>query len=133
MGSLRRYTSGIVATLFAVAMLFPAAGPIIDHHFAERQPGHLHLGAAFPDTHIHAFSSEYHHDVVPRDVTSRTTAIYRHDSATVAATAIAVADATLASMLSFEPSSLFVFPTNAERIAAQQFYAPPGQPPPFPL
>jgi hypothetical protein len=134
MRSLGRFTSGIVATLFVVAMLFPVAGPVIDHHFAERQPGHLHLGLAgltFPNTHSHIFSSEYHHAVMLSDVAGRTTAIYRHDSATVAAPAIAVADATLASMLSFEPSSVFVFPINTERIAVQHFYAPSGQPPPF--
>ena len=131
MRSLGRFTSGIVATLFAVAMLFPAAGPIVDHHFAERQSGHLHLGLAFPNTHNHTFSSEYHHTVMPSDVGGRTIAIYRHDSATVAAPAIATADATLASMLSFEPSSVFVFPINTERIAMQHFYVPPGQPPPF--
>ena len=38
------------------ALFLPAFGPLLDHHFAERQPGHTHvfLGPHSP-THLHFF------------------------------------------------------------------------------
>ena len=50
-------------TAFAAAALFlPALGPLLDHHYAERQPSHTHvyLGPAAPD-HVHPFEVDGHH------------------------------------------------------------------------
>lgn len=50
-------------TAFAAAALFlPALGPLLDHHYAERQPNHAHvyLGPAAPD-HVHPFEMYGHH------------------------------------------------------------------------
>ena len=50
----------------ALAMLLPLAGPLLDHHFAERHPGHTHvyLGQKVPG-HLHSYEalhSHHHHD-----------------------------------------------------------------------
>jgi hypothetical protein len=48
---------------FAVfALLLPVAGPIIDHHFAERLPGHGHVYMDGPElSHEHDLSSSHNH------------------------------------------------------------------------
>ena len=52
--------TGLAAAAVTVALL-PGIGPMLDHHYAGRQPGHshLHVGALFPD-HPHGY--EVHHD-----------------------------------------------------------------------
>jgi hypothetical protein len=52
-----------VAGWFAVfALLLPVAGPIIDHHFAERLPGHGHVYMNGPELlHEHDLSSSHNH------------------------------------------------------------------------
>ena len=52
-----------VAGWFAVfALLLPVAGPIIDHHFAERLPGHGHVYIDGPElSHEHDLSSSHNH------------------------------------------------------------------------
>ena len=50
-------------TVAALAALFlPLLGPLMDHHFAERQPGHAHIyldGAAHE--HLHSYETYDHH------------------------------------------------------------------------
>ena len=50
-------------TLAAVgALLLPALGPLLDHHFAERQPGHSHVFLdQAPHEHLHAYEYAWHH------------------------------------------------------------------------
>jgi hypothetical protein len=44
------------------ALLFPVAGPIIDHHFAERLPGHGHVYMDGPElSHGHDLSDSHDH------------------------------------------------------------------------
>ena len=44
------------------ALLLPAFGPLLDHHLAERQPGHAHVyvGRAVPD-HTHPYEVHHRH------------------------------------------------------------------------
>ena len=37
-----RQQTAVVAWIMGLALLAPFAGPALDHHFAERQPGHAH-------------------------------------------------------------------------------------------
>ena len=41
----------------------PAAGPLLDHHFAERQPYHAHVGA--DSSHRHDYRAAHIHPVDP--------------------------------------------------------------------
>lgn len=51
-----------MALLSTAALLLPSLGPLLDHHFAERQPGHQHwyAGAAAPP-HFHDFQRRHVH------------------------------------------------------------------------
>ena len=51
----------ILPTFLALALVeLPAFGPFLDHHFAERQPYHAHLGAG-GGGHAHEFAREHFH------------------------------------------------------------------------
>ena len=55
-----------LALLLVIALLASALGPMLDHHFAERHPGHghLYLGAVSPG-HSHPFQhSHIHYDAM---------------------------------------------------------------------
>jgi hypothetical protein len=49
-----------LALLAVVALALTSLGPMLDHHFAERHPGHQHLylGSASPD-HSHAYEHSH--------------------------------------------------------------------------
>lgn len=50
-----------LALLFAI--LTPLLGPLVDHHFAERQPGHVHLYlTGVPVQHLHHHEAFHSHD-----------------------------------------------------------------------
>ncbi len=59
MGELGMHT---LCLLVAVSLLLLSLGPMLDHHFAERHPGHSHiyLGSVVPD-HSHSFESNHDH------------------------------------------------------------------------
>lgn len=50
------------ATLALQAFLMPLLGPLFDHHFFERMPGHdhLYLGMVAPE-HVHLFETQHSH------------------------------------------------------------------------
>ncbi len=48
------------------ALLVPLFGPLVDHHFAERQPGHVHLYlTGVPTQHLHFHEAHHSHDSPP--------------------------------------------------------------------
>ncbi len=58
----------VTALALLTALLFPLLGPLVDHHFAERQPGHVHLyltGA--PSQHLHHHEAFHTHDTPAAD------------------------------------------------------------------
>ena len=60
---MRRAAAGIVWVSVAAAVaLLPAVGPLLDHHYAGRQPGHghLYLGAVLYD-HVHGHEVAHTH------------------------------------------------------------------------
>ncbi len=64
--------NGIVILLIAVdATFMPFYGPVLDHHFAERQPAHEHvyLGEARPH-HGHPYETLHSHATGPAGSTS---------------------------------------------------------------
>ena len=132
MSSLARLATQMFAMVLAAVVLLAAAGPLIDHHFAERQSGHLHLPSSSLAAHTHTYQSGMHLHAPPDEVSDQPVAIYRYDGVTSAVPAVFAADAWLASILSFEPSSLILLPMVAERAVRQTFTAPPGHPPQLP-
>jgi|GEM_PF-2479098 hypothetical protein len=61
--SLSKRTLVAMAGWFAVfALLLPVAGPIIDHHYAERLPSHGHVYTDGPElSHEHDLSNSHEH------------------------------------------------------------------------
>ena len=64
LSAVRRLVAGTgwVGAAVTVALL-PTIGPMLDHHYAGRQPGHdhVHIGALFPD-HPHGHDVSHDHD-----------------------------------------------------------------------
>ncbi len=52
----------VTALTLLAALLLPPLGPLADHHFAERQPGHLHIYlAGVPIQHLHDHEAFHPH------------------------------------------------------------------------
>ncbi len=49
-----------MVALAALVVALPSLGPLFDHHFAERQPYHAHVGA--PVDHEHGYRHIHAHD-----------------------------------------------------------------------
>ena len=57
--SVRRFAAATAwAAAAATIALLPGIGPMLDHHYAGRQPGHSHVGAMYPD-HLHSHEIAY--------------------------------------------------------------------------
>ncbi|MDE2686678.1 MAG: hypothetical protein OXI16_04160 [Chloroflexota bacterium] len=112
---------GAVFALVAVAaILAPLAGPAFDHHFAERQPGHLHFGAV--GEHIHAFESAFHYHPRPRKAPSGDTpiALYKSEAGIAATIVASHMDVDAAALRQYQPTSVFILPP-AQNAAARQY------------
>ena len=57
---LRGRWGSALAVLVTGALLLPAVGPLLDHHYAERVPGHLHL-AGVSAAHAHPYEVDHRH------------------------------------------------------------------------
>lgn len=111
------------------ALLFPAVGPLVDHHFAERQPGHLHIGMAGYHAHAHGYEHAHSH-ASNTDSSGYPIVLYNYDGAPVAIPAVARADTAMELFLDFEPDSIFMLPLLPEARAKHNYISPPGKPPP---
>ena len=120
--------SAFVALTAVVALLAPLAGPALDHHFAERQPDHLHLGA--PGEHFHSYESAIHlhrHPPTTPADGSLPIALYRSDGAIAVTLAGSPVDSE--SMRQFQPTSVFILPPQQVSAARQHSPTPPDKPP----
>ena len=125
-----RAFSAFVALTAVVALIAPLAGPVLDHHFAERQPDHLHLGA--PGEHSHAFESQYHlhrHAPSTPDDSSLPIALYKSDASVAVTLAASPVHVDSESMRRFQPASVFILPPPLLSAARQLSPAPPDKPP----
>ena len=124
--------SALVALTAVVAMLAPLAGPALDHHFAERQPDHLHFGT--PGAHTHAFESAHHlhrHPAPAPEDGGVPIALYRSEGSIVATLAASPVDVDSASMRRFQPTSVFILPASLNLAMRQHTPTPSDKPPAF--
>ncbi len=64
LASIRRFVAGLGWAIAATTTaLLPGLGPMLDHHYAGRQPGHshIHVGVLLPD-HLHGHEVSHDHD-----------------------------------------------------------------------
>ena len=128
--SVRDFIGAVVSLTVVAALLAPLAGPMFDHHFAERQPDHLHFGAH--GEHTHAFESQYHihRHAAPIDRSgSLPIALYKSDASIAATIAASPVDVDSESMRRFMPTSVFILPPPLVSAARQHTPTPPGRPP----
>ena len=116
--------------LLVASMVLPMAGPLLDHHFAERQPGHKHLGTAFFHRHSYGPDHSHYHGPGPADASGGGSIIvYSYDSGP-SVPALGVSDQVSGiSTIDFDPSSLFLLPGPPAKIIMGRSMAPPREPP----
>ena len=122
--------SAFVALTAVVALLAPLAGPALDHHFAERQPDHLHLVAI--GEHSHAFESQYHlhrHSSSTPSDDGLPIALYKSDANVAATLAASPVHVDAESMRQFQPTSVFVLPASLFSAVRQNTPTPNDRPP----
>ncbi len=119
----RALRSLLLLVSVVAVMVLPSMGPLMDHHYAERQPGHLHLGLA--DYHGHGQGQAHRHG--PDTAGLSSTAMFAYEGTIVPA--IVTAGAFLDSLLGFEPGSLFNLPLPPYAGSRQHYTTPQGKPP----
>ena len=119
----------MIALVAVAAILAPLAGPAIDHHFAERQPGHLHFGAV--GEHIHAYESAFHYHPRPRKAPSGETpiALYKNEAGIAATIVASHMDVDAAALRQYQPTSVFILPPAQHTSAWQHIPHIPQKPP----
>ena len=123
-----RILASIWTAILVMALALPSIGPMLDHHFAERNPTHRHVSVALD--HAHGYGSSHSHVATetPHDSTD-STALYNHDSGLVTLVSLMIDDAAARASERFEPSSIFNIPLIARVSRAGHFTAPPDRPP----
>jgi hypothetical protein len=115
--------------LLLLGLALPFAGPLLDHHFADRQPGHKHLLSVAG--HLHAIDSPHDHlsGGTEGNAGSEPTTSYNYDTGFVAS-AETLRDATdLLSAELYEPTSVFILPPPRVVTMMGQSVSPPARPP----
>lgn len=112
-------------TLILAAMVLPSVGSLTDHHFAERQLGHAHLGNVGQHSHSHHDHHPHGHD---DGASESPTAVYNYAGG-FANGLVLSADVAMQTALLFNPSSVLLLPEYAND-AFRQNYTPPLEKPP---
>lgn len=118
-----RIISALSMLLYA-AIMFPSIGPLVDHHFAERQPGHLHMYAG--TLHVHSFDRPHSHDgQAPLD----SNAAYNFERAHTVNLLHTGDELGLTAFYLFQANSLFVLPSGLRALSVEPRTDGPDRPP----
>ena len=111
--------------LGALLVLLPSLGPLIDHHFAERQPYHSHLGADRGHEHgyryFHAHGADFDSEANP--------ALYNLDTSLAGFTTATLSESDLSRQTLIEPTSLIGTHTASDAALRSIYPDPPYKPP----
>lgn len=120
--------------LLLLSLALPSMGPLVDHHFAERQPGHKHLTSV--SYHIHTAASGHFH---PSTVEGQglldpvgdgqPVVLYNFDGGPAASALVLSDDMAVRSIIDYEPSSIFILPLRAVASTVGRSPGPPDEPP----
>ena len=114
-----------MVALAALVVFLPSLGPMYDHHFAERQPYHAHVGA--PVDHEHGYRHIHAHD--PERSPDWTPALYDLDTSPALLTIILSSDSELSG--GFMPdtdSALRILGLEPDALRSA-YLSPPDRPP----
>ena len=109
----------------ALVVLLPSLGPLFDHHFAERQPYHAHVGAA--SDHEHGYRSLHAHD--PERAPDWSPALYKLDTSPTLLTIVLSSDAELGGGLMPGTDSALRIPGLEPDALRSAYISPPDRPP----
>lgn len=127
----RTLASALLTIVGAAALLAPLMGAALDHHFAERQPGHLHIGAPREHTHTHAFEHAHHlhHARAASDGGDAPIALYKSEGSAAATLAVSPSSMDDDALRQFRPTSVFTLPSLSDGAMRQRALPPPDKPP----
>ena len=103
----------------------PSMGPLIDHHFAERQPYHAHLSA--DSGHRHEYRAPHAH--TGRQAEDTNPALPNTEVFSVGAAIAIPSDAELVRRLMTEPDTVFTIPPASDSALRSVHTSPPHGPP----
>ncbi len=120
--------------LLLLALALPSVGTLVDHHFAERQPGHRHLTSV--SYHTHSAASRHFHPSTEEGQGSsapvgdgQPVVLYNFDGGSAASPPVLNDDMAVRSITDYEPSSIFILPLRATASKAGRSPSPPDEPP----
>ncbi|MGH2543740.1 MAG: hypothetical protein ACRDIB_13130 [Ardenticatenaceae bacterium] len=113
------------AILLLATLILPSVGPLLDHHFAERQPGHRHA-ASVVQPHKHSYEDDYHHHAPGYN--GDAPILVNYDSSVTAVPIVFAADLIEAFAL-YQPTSYFNLPPAPAERARVRYIPPPVAPP----
>ncbi len=127
---MRRFHEYFLAVSLSALLALSAIGPLLDHHYVERDPTHTHLGAAAPHVHDYAASDPHDHarPVAP-DAPSGVVALMDRDAGFAGVTSVVTDRDGATAFTFFEPSSLFNLPVAPVARLRSEATPPPDHPP----
>lgn len=129
-----RTATYLPSLLLLISLALPSIGPLIDHHFAERQPGHKHLASLSYHTHA-ADGRHFHPSTLEGPGSSdpidggQPVMVYNFDSGPAVSVLAFNDDLAVRSIIDYEPASIVTFPPRAKVSMTGRSTAPPDQPP----
>lgn len=118
-----------ITVILLLAVVLSPLGPLADHHSAERQPHHHHLGI----THYnHSHSYDHAHAHTPAgdlDAAGQPIALNNYEGGPAANTVVIIYDPATESLRSFEQKTVLTFPSTLSSLSTQHYMAPPDKPP----
>jgi hypothetical protein len=123
---MNRILASIWTVILVMAIAVSSIGPLVDHHFAERNPTHHHVSITLEHTHGYGAS---HAHVETESASNDATALYNYDSGLASAVPLRIDDAALRASERFDPSSAFTIPLFVRISRADHIPAPLDRPP----
>ena len=114
-----------MVALAALVVLLPSLGPLSDHHFAERQPYHAHVGA--PLDHEHGYRYLHAHD--PERTPDWNPALYKLDTSPTVLTVVLFLESELDGRLIPDTESALRIPGPELGVLVSAYISPPDRPP----
>ena len=127
---MRRFHEYFLAVSLSALLVLSAVGPLLDHHYVERDPTHTHLGAARPHVHDYTAPDAHEHARPPSpDAPSGVVALMDRDAGFAGITSVVTDRDGATAFTFFEPSSLFNLPIPPTARLRSEATPPPDQPP----
>jgi len=125
---MNRLVAYLPSIILLTGLIVPTAGSLVDHHFADRQPGHRHL--LLVRDHLHAFVGQHSHLLTgdSGEATGPAT-LYNYDSGLAVAQDAPRDTTSLLAALQYDPTSVFTLLSHPVAALTGKNIPPPAKPP----